>query len=651
MDVRWYLRRLSLMSPPEIAYRCAFSVGLAIRKAAFHLQARPPHPVHAEPNPVALFPHLADKAHILDVARRVYSWSPASADRILAHEFSFFALQQRNFGPSIPWNTDILNGVTAPLQYGPAMDYRDTSLCGDIKYLWEPNRFLHLPELAKGFYMTGDHRYADEVFRQIDSWIEACPCPRGPNWSSALEVAIRLINWCVTHEILAQTEVDPFVRYPDSYKKWMGSIGDHLRFLKRHRSRYSSANNHLIGELTGLFIGSACFSLPGSRGDLSGIRDLLETEALRQHWPDGINKEQAVRYQAFVFEFLLLAGITGARIGYPFSNAYWDVLRRSAEYIRSLSELMGYVPALGDDDEGKVVSLDGSLDIYRTMLAEAARAFGQESLGCVRADSSEEGFWLVGDGPPVHSVGAFDDEPRLAFPEGGMFFLRGGGATLAFDCGPLGYLSLAAHGHADALSILLSYKGMPILVDAGTYAYHTHPEWRRYFRGTFAHNTVRLDGQDQSLMGGNFMWLQKARAQLHKNEGDTLKGSHDGYARFSDPVIHTREVNFDSNSGTFIIKDFLAGQGNHTVDLAFTFSPDCRCSCDGNVVRCQNGPAAVTLYGDAAVGAPKLLQGSTAPPGGWFSAGLDRKAATTTAWWTWSMQGTMNVITRIHLEP
>ena len=79
---------------------------------------------------------------------------------------------------------------------------------------------------------------------------------------------------------------------------------------------------------------------------------------------------------------------------------------------------------------------------------------------------------------------------------------------------PLGYLSIAAHGHADALSFTLSVGGNEILIDPGTFAYHTQKRWREYFRGTSAHNTLRVDGADQSVPGGNFLWTQHSQTRV-----------------------------------------------------------------------------------------------------------------------------------------
>ena len=114
--------------------------------------------------------------------------------------------------------------------------------------------------------------------------------------------------------------------------------------------------------------------------------------------------------------------------------------------------------------------------------------------------------------------------PRLQFSESGYYLMGSAFDTpdevrLLVDAGPLGYLSIAAHGHADALSFVLNVGDREILVDPGTYAYHTDPAWRRYFRSTRAHNTVGVDEQDQSVQAGNFMWTDHAQRALHRVRG------------------------------------------------------------------------------------------------------------------------------------
>src|SRR6266508_915108 len=146
---------------------------------------------------------------------------------------------------------------------------------------------------------------------------------------------------------------------------------------------------------------------------------------------------------------------------------------------------------------------------------------------------------------------------RRAFSEGGYYILgcdfeTGNEIRLVADAGPVGYQTIAAHGHADALAFTLSVGGKEFLIDPGTYAFHTQGPWRRYFRGTAAHNTLRIDGMDQSQPGGTFMWLRKADARCtlwrSSDDRDVFEGRHDGYAHLPDPVEHRRRISLDKRA-------------------------------------------------------------------------------------------------------
>jgi len=117
----------------------------------------------------------------------------------------------------------------------------------------------------------------------------------------------------------------------------------------------------------------------------------------------------------------------------------------------------------------------------------------------------------------------------IALRDAGMTILRTApGAVPEIWCrcdgGPHGYLAIAAHAHADALSIEVRCGGIDVLADPGTYCYFGEPEWRRYFRSTVAHNTLELDGVDQSQSGGPFLWLGDASSKVL----DVALESHDG---------------------------------------------------------------------------------------------------------------------------
>lgn len=642
------VRRLRLMSPGEIAFRA----GRYLRNRAWRF-VPPAAGSPGTPAPI-IWPGDLDKPErVRTFLQEQFRWDESVAADYLHHRFSFFRLDRADFGPTIRWNYDYVNGISPPLGFGPEMDYRDPASCGDIKYVWEHNRHHHLVELAKAYYLTGRQEYADEVRAQIESWIEQCPYLRGVNWSSSLESAIRVVNWCFAFRFLSARGDGYLERHGDFTDRWIRSVHQHLVFISRYFSRHSSANNHLIGEACGLFVGALCFSFEESTRWIATGKHILEEEALRQVWSDGVDKEQTTGYQVFVFDFLLIAALLGRKNGREFSPQYWDRLERMAEFVCSLIDGSGNVPQIGDEDDGYVVVLshEKQFRLFRSLLATAAVLFrrGDFARSALRYD--EKSFWLLG----FQDFAALCDrhQGRLApvsFPFGGYHLLRGGEATVVFDCGPLGYPSLAAHGHADALSILLSYKDRWILVDPGTYAYHTQREWRDHFRGTAAHNTVRVDRVDQSVIGGNFMWLHKAHAHLIRQDANSVTGWHDGYRRLSPPIRHEREVVFDEMSRSYSIIDRIQGKGEHSIEAFFHLPPECSLKEEEEGYLLTNGSARVALRPDRQFRDRTVLCGSLSPIGGWYSPGYDRKTPSTTLRLALVARGSTQLVTTLTLR-
>jgi hypothetical protein len=227
--------------------------------------------------------------------------------------------------------------------------------------------------------------------------------------------------------------------------------------------------------------------------------------------------------------------------------------------------------------------------------------------------------------------------PR-AFPKGGYFVLGDQYGTPAevsavFDAGPLGYLSIAAHGHADCLSFTLSLAGEQVLIDPGTYCYHSDLEWRNYFRSTAAHNTLRIDGRDQSEMGGPFMWLHRAQPTVESwdlaGPRPHIRARHDGYERLTDPLHHTRELLIDLETSCIDVMDSLSCRGSHVAERFWHFAEGCTVErlADGVAIRARGLRVTLQCHDGAAV---SILQGSYAPRAGWVSRRFGKLAPTTT---------------------
>src|SRR6185437_1342216 len=314
--------------------------------------------------------------------------------------------------------------------------------------------------------------------------------------------------------------------------RWLESIYRHCHFIARHFSRHSSANNHLLGEMTGLFIASLTWpSWPESAHWRDQAREELARESLLQTFEDGVNKEQAVWYHHAVADMLAVAGLFARANGCDFDAQYWGALESMLDFLASIMDVSGGVPAIGDADQGVLVRLvpaDATgakpwAGVYRSLLATGAVLFGRAEFRLKAGELDDKTRWLLGDGAAARfealNTSGAHLPVRRSFPRAGYYILGDRFETpeevrIVADAGALGYLSIAANGHADALAFTLTVGGKPFLVDSGTFAYHTERTWRRYFRGTSAHNTVMVDGEDQSVFAGPFLWLEHAEATV-----------------------------------------------------------------------------------------------------------------------------------------
>ena len=634
----WLLNRLRCMQGAEIGYRLRQAgvgvlekhgwLDIASGAAAGAMQAGA-----RQPGAIGL-PMLADgERDALLLA----------AARICDGHVTLFAGHSVDVGALPQWNRDPASGVLGPSDYAGDIDVLDRARVGDIKYVWELNRHLHLVRLAQASLASPDPVYLRALAAQLRGWLDQCRPLRGPNWTSSLEIGIRLLNWSLLWQLLGGDASALFGGAGGQRLRtdWLHSIQAHCRHIARHLSRHSSANNHLIGELAGLFVGAAtwpCWKASKRWRALAAAG--LEEQVVRQYSRDGVNREQAFAYHVFSTEFLFVAGLGGHAWGQPFSLRYWQCLRRAVRFLRSVRDIEGNVPMIGDADDGAAFRLGfDDEDRAAQLLALAEAVFDNSAPGSAGAR------WLLhalpGARPPICAANPDPDAgcgatAGWAFPDGGylLFGSRFGEPDEIkgmLDCGPLGYLGIAAHGHADALAITLSVAGEQCLVDPGTYSYWKEQKWRDYFRGTSAHNTVRVDGLDQSVSGGRFMWVKKAAASIermpHSPGQFDFCGSHDGYLRLLDPARHRRSVRFDAATATFVVSDEVAARGPHRLEQFWHFAPGLEVSLAGHCLHVRGRRFALHLQVSGVNLMLELVRGCENPPLGWYSRSYESKQA------------------------
>jgi len=552
----------------------------------------------------------------------------------LNHRAKLFDHHEVRLGQAIDWHRDYSTGVTAPLSYSAFINHRDRRLVGNVKCIWELNRLQHLVPLILSLRWTEREAYRREVERQIASWCRENPFMRGLNWKSPLEAALRLITWGVVTFItegalITQPEVAPEV---------LKAIYLQQYFIRKLYSRHSSANNHLVGEMAGLYVGCTLWPSAAETSEWRAFaRAKLVEEILRQSESDGVHRERAIEYQLFVCEFFLLAGALGHATGDPYPEEFWERLSRMIEFIDTVRDRSGNFPIVGDNENGHVMNLGERAQKRAASLASLLHA-GQE-----HRESSDlrQTLLLWGQDPkdlPLRPSQVDCLTTLRSFPEGGYYVLASDRGTedemlVLFDAGTFGLDPLYAHAHADALSFTLSYGGRQFLIDPGTYCYDWS-DWRQYFRSTAAHNTVRVDGLDQAEQAATFMWRRPAHAYLTALEDvegcAEIEGWHDGYRRLSDPVTHHRRLRLFKKSRTLAIVDRLECHARHDVEILYHFSPNCRVAqVKSHCFLVTNGDKALLVQLDSRLQV-RLEQGATSPISGWYSPSFGFKQPTVT---------------------
>ena len=293
---------------------------------------------------------------------------------------------------------------------------------------------------------------------------------------------------------------------------------------------------------------------------------LLERELIRNTFPSGVGRELASDYQPFVAELGFLAAVEAEASGHPLSPPVWQRLSAMADSAAALLDERLRPPRQGDSDEGRALLLDAPApNRWPSLLALADALVGP--LDWWPRPPADAGSVIVGAlaGAKRHVEGRPGQRPSR-FADAGVTLLRTSGENEIWcrcDGGPHGYLSIAAHAHADALSVEVRYAGIDILADPGTYCYHGERAWRSYFRSTIAHNTAELGGRSQSSERGPFMWARHAQAREIEviDDGDIARwtAEHDGYASLDPPALHRRSVLLDRASRSIDIIDEIEG--------------------------------------------------------------------------------------------
>jgi uncharacterized heparinase superfamily protein len=546
------------------------------------------------------------------------------ADAVVEHRFRFFGYPETVIDDPAA-DVDPFTGRSWPTKHGKRVKFRQGG-AGDPKWIWELNRCQDLPLLVAAWLLSGEARYAAFAAERLEKWIETHPPGRGIAWSNGFEAGMRAISVAVAFDGLRGS--DQLSR--ERAELVARSLWQTVTWIERDPSIGSSANNHRIGELVGVVaVATMVPELKGSERRLERALAELAEEVERQIRPDGTNAEQAFAYQVFVLDLLLVAlalvDLRDPCAPEPLNAA----LTRSAEALWAQLGDDEPEPRYGDADDGRALVLDAADSrSARGVAGSIASRSGHTGAARVAGALDPMGLWLFGlEGAERFEAAARAGHPApgsLTLNDAGLTVLRAGSCRTLFDHGPHGYLSIAAHGHADALAIDVSLGNQPLVSDPGVGSYSVRPEVRRAFRGTGLHATVTVDAADSSEPGGPFLWTRHARSRLLSLDPEgTAIGEHDGYSRLSDPVVHRRAV--VPIGGTLLIHDRLEAIGSHRYSQRWPFHPALEIAECGRRDVLLRGERAGVLLLFAALREFELqmTKGQESPPLGWWSPGLE----------------------------
>ncbi|MBI4787789.1 MAG: alginate lyase family protein [Chloroflexi bacterium] len=544
-------------------------------------------------NPVFFF----DETNVAEIVARIPTAQKAqtvrAADRICENIFELRGQGPVKFDGRIDWT------------YCPN---------GNIDWRWDLNRHAFFDTLGRAYRYTGDERYALKFRELLCDWLARNPARLDqPNWNGVFEVAFRINIWIwALYYFRTARAFDA-----ELCGKLVGGLLTHGRYLDANIELHVP-NNHLLLEAKALaYLGILLPEFKEARRWRERGLKLLERQVQEQVCADGVHGERTTLYHRVISGELLelLALMENNRMAAPpglvarFGNL--------VEFERALAKPDGTFPLLGDS-----AATDTHLrfSAAEQALQESDYWLGLTPSSTVGAGSPRpsardlDGKSGRGDPAPT-GEGAGPVRPSAAFPAGGYYLMKAGDGAdaryLVFDCGPFGLPAMPNHGHADALSFELYAFGQTLLLDPGFYSTALGLNWRNFFRGTRAHNTVVVDGLDQSELMDARRVYRPARATclgwISNDEFDFVDGRHDGYERLAEPVTHRRQI-FFAKPDYWVVVDLLTGRGEHSFDLYFHMPP-----------RNDRGAGLAIVPLSDGAWQREIVTGATDPIQGWVS--------------------------------
>jgi len=521
---------------------------------------------------------------IVDIVHKYYSIHcervELAAESLLRGSINLIGFGDHSLNYPNDWHSDRLSGYRWPLIHHLVLSHNYYGK--EVKFPWELSRGHHWVTLAQAYRYTGDERFSQACLRDWLDWIEANPAHFGINWSCAMEVAIRLVNWLWAYTLInGSTAITPELELDLAR-----ILAEHGAFIERNLENRRAVTNHYVANGVGLLY-AGCL-LPIARGSEKWRRlgqEILWSQCVYQVYEEGTSYERSTAYHRFSLELFFAGVLLAHRYGLEVPLIVIDRLERMFEVVNAFTDAGGRFPLIGDNDSGTLLRFD---------LESPERADNLLKVGSTFFNRSSWARWpeagvnaLLHLGPSAHNRYAkltsevAQKRRSWVFPRAGWVFLRGEGGHVSFCAGPFRQRGLVGgHGHNDALSITVTIGERRLIIDPGTFCYFLRPELRQLFRSSAYHNTLVIDGAEiNPIQQDQISVLPNVARPRIINYGETgsvsfVVGEHDGYCRLPDPVKVRRTLITDLDRLDIVIVDQVITSDVHKVEQWFHFSPD-----------------------------------------------------------------------------
>jgi len=404
--------------------------------------------------------------------------------------------------------------------------------CAGASRLWRYN--LHYFD-----YALDEARPPEWVREAMESWVRSNPPAPTVGWEP-YPVSLRIVNWV---KFALTRDEEPA---PDA--AWMRSLHQQIGWLERNLE-YEIQANHLLKNAKALLFGGAFFRGPDAERWLETGDRLFGDQVREQMLADGGHYERSPMYHAIVLEDMLdVLNLLRSSPGLPLGASARELEAKARAGLR-------FIETLTYPDGEIALFNDAAFGIAPRPTALVA--YGRQLIGY---ESGESGS----------GVGLIE------LRDSGYFGYRAGGERFVIDAGPMGPRYQPGHGHCDLFSFELVLEGRRVIVDSGVFGYD-NDEMRRYARSTAAHNTVAIDGAEQSDIWSAFRVGRRAHPfgvglKAALSDGIEFRASHDGYRHLQGRPVHERQVQCQVGR-EWRIADRILGSGRHRIASHLHFHP------------------------------------------------------------------------------